>query len=54
MDEIMNKIIEEVQQNLVIPGCTDKDLKDIASIVLTIAFSILNQSAVNYANNKKH
>ncbi len=46
MEEMIDKIIEEVQQNLEIPGYSDKNIRDIVAMVLTIAFAILNEKAV--------
>ncbi len=53
MEEMLNKIIAEVQQNLEIPGYTDKNIRDIAGIVLTISFAMLNEKMIEIIKEKK-
>ncbi len=53
MEDMLNKIIAEVQQNLEIPGYTDKDIRDIAGMVLTIAFAMLNEKMIEIVKEKR-
>lgn len=53
MQELIDKIMEELQDNLVLPGYSDKELRDIMAFVLTVAFSMLGESCACIVSDKK-
>ena len=52
MNEILERIISEIKDNMFIPGYDDKTINDISAFVLTVAFSILQEICVNLVNKK--
>jgi hypothetical protein len=52
MNEIIEKIITEIRDNIFIPGYDDKTIKDISAFALTVAFSLLQDICVNLVNKK--
>lgn len=53
MQELMEKIVAEIQDNLILPGYTDNDLRDITSFVLTVAFSVIGEVCAGLSSKKK-
>ncbi len=53
MEEILEHITSEVQSNIIIPGYSDEVIKDIAAMVLTIAFSVLRDTSADLVTKKK-
>jgi hypothetical protein len=53
MNEIIEKIMSEIRDNIFIPGYDDKTIKEISAFVLTVSFSILQEVCANLVNQKK-
>ncbi|MFA5499330.1 MAG: hypothetical protein WCX83_03665 [Candidatus Cloacimonas sp.] len=45
MNEIIGRIMSEIEDSLVIPSISDHDMKQVIGFVLTIAFSIMREEA---------
>ena len=47
MEELIEKIMREIEDNLILPGYSDKELRDITAFVLTVAFSVIGEKCAN-------
>lgn len=45
MKELMERIMSEIEESLVIPSISDKDLRQVVGFVLTVAFAIMREEA---------
>jgi hypothetical protein len=53
MQELIDKIVAEIQDNLILPGYCDNDLKDITAFVLTVTFSTIAEICAELVSKKK-
>jgi len=53
MKEIVERIASEVLDNLVLPGYSEKDMKDIVAFVLTVVFTIMREESLELRAGKK-
>ena len=53
MKELIEKIMSEVQDNLILPGYSDKELHDITAFILTVAFSVMGENCAGIVSKKK-
>jgi len=53
MRELIEKIMAEIQDNLILPGYSDKELRDITAFVLTVAFSVIGEVCADLVSKKK-
>ncbi|MFA5498306.1 MAG: hypothetical protein WC327_02050 [Candidatus Cloacimonadia bacterium] len=43
MQELINRIVGEIEDSLTIPCVSDRDLREIVGFVLTVAFAMLRE-----------
>lgn len=53
MEELIEKIIKEIQDNLILPGYSDKELRDMTAFILTVAFSVIGEVSAGIVAKKK-
>ncbi len=53
MQELIEKIMGEIQDNLILPGYSDNELKDITAFILTVTFSVIGQICADLVSQKK-
>ena len=52
MQELIEKIMSEIEDNLILPGYSDKELRDITAFVLTVAFSYIGEVCAGLVSQK--
>jgi hypothetical protein len=52
MEELIGKIMNEIEQNLILPGYSDKELYDITAFILTVTFSYIGEICATLAGRK--
>ena len=53
MDELLKKIVAEVQDNIIMPGYNDNEIRDVAAFVLTVGFAMLQERSADLVSVKK-
>jgi hypothetical protein len=43
MEELITKIMNEIEENLILPGYSDKELHEITAFILTVTFSVIGE-----------